>query len=278
MLNLDRRSFLRAVTAASFAAIGSSIPLLGAPQMSLAPEFVVKTLTPTGKLRAAINLGNPVLAGTDAATGAPTGVSVDLARELAQRLNVAIELVPFDTAGKVVEAIRANSVDIGFYAIDPKRGLDTLFTAAYVVIEGAYMVPNASPIQNNSEVDHAGNRVVVGIDSAYDLYLTRELKHAEIVRVPTSEAVVDDFLQQKCEVAAGVKQQLEGDAKRVSGVRLLDGHFMEISQALATPKSRVQALAYLKDFIEEMKRSGFVADALARHRIKGAAVAALIDQ
>jgi polar amino acid transport system substrate-binding protein len=238
----------------------------------------VKTLTPTGKLRAAINLGNPILAGKDAVTGALTGVSVDLARELARRLNVEIELVPFDAAGKVVEAISANSVDIGFYALDPKRSLDTLFTAAYVVIEGAYMVPNASLIQNNSEVDRAGNRVVVGLGSVYDLYLTRELKHATIVRAPTSPTVVDVFVQQKCAVAAGVKQQLEADAKRISGVRLLPGHFMEIRQALATPKSRAAAHAYLCAFIEEMKRSGFVADALARHRIKGAAVAALVNQ
>ena len=278
MFDLDRRSFLRAATAASIAAFASSTPLLATPQMSPAPESVVKALTPTGKLRAAINLGNPILAGKDAATGAPAGVSVDLARELARRLNVAVELVPFDSAGKEVEAVSTNSVDIGFYAIDPKRGLDTLFTAAYIVIEGAYMVPSASPIQNNSEVDRAGNRVVVGLGSAYDLYLTRELKHAEIVRAPTSPAVVDVFIQQKCEVAAGVKQQLEADAKRISGVRLLPGHFMEIRQALATPKSREPAHAYLCDFIEEMKRSGFVAEALARHRIKGAAVAALTDQ
>jgi polar amino acid transport system substrate-binding protein len=278
MFDLDRRSFLRAATAASIAAFGSSIPLLATPQVFPAPESVVKALTPTGKLRAAVNLGNPILAGKDAATGAPAGVSVDLARELARRLNVAVELVPFDSAGKEVEAVSTNSVDIGFYAIDPKRGLDTLFTAAYIVIEGAYMVPSASPIQNNSEVDRAGNRVVVGLGSAYDLYLTRELKHAEIVRAPTSPAVVDVFIQQKCEVAAGVKQQLEADAKRISGVRLLPGHFMEIRQALATPKSREPAHAYLCDFIEEMKRSGFVADALARHRIKGAAVAALTDQ
>ena len=273
MFDLDRRSFLRAAAAASVAAFGGSIHLLATSQKPPAPESVVKTLTPAGKLRAAINFGNPILAGKDAKTGAPTGVSVDLARELARRLNVAIELVPFDAAGKVAEAIGTNSVDIGFYAIDPKRGLDTLFTAAYVVIEGAYLVPTESPIQNDNEVDHAGNRVVVGRGSVYDLYLTRELKHAEIVRAPTSPTVVDVFIQQKCEVAAGVKQQLEADAKRVSGVRLLPGHFMEINQALATPKTREAAHAYLFDFIEEMKRSGFVAEALARHRIKGAAVA-----
>ncbi len=145
----------------------------------------------------------------------------------------------------MVEAISANQVDIGFYAIDPKRGLDTLFTDAYVVIEGAYMVPSGSPIKDNSEVDRAGNRVVVGLGSAYDLYLTRELKQAKIVRAPTSPTVVDVFLQQKYEVAAGVKQQLEADMKRVSGVRLLPGHFMEIRQALATPKNREAAHAYL---------------------------------
>jgi len=239
-----------------------------------APESVIKALTPTGKLRAAINLGNPILAGKDAVTGAPAGVSVDLARELARRLNAQLELVPFNAAGKVVEAISANQVDIGFYAIDPKRGIDTLFTDAYVVIEGAYMVPTSSPIKNNSEVDRAGNRVVVGLGSAYDLYLTRELKQATIVRAPTSPTVVEVFLEQKYEVAAGVKQQLEADMKRVSGVRLLPGHFMEIRQSLATPKNREAAHAYLTSFIEEMKSTGFVAEALARHHIEGAAVAA----
>lgn len=300
MFDLDRRSFLRAATAAAIAAFGSSTPLLATPQtsdvgggiqgppaktllasdiaMCPALESVVKALTPTGKLRAAINLGNPILAGKDAATGTPTGVSVDLAHELARRLNVAIELVSFDAAGKVVKAISTNSVDIGFYAIDPKRALDTLFTAPYMVIEGAYMVRSESPIKNNSEVDRAGNRVVVGLGSAYDLYLTRELKHAEIVRAPTSPAVTDVFIQQKCEVVAGIKQQLEADAKRISGLRLLDGHFMEIRQALAIPKSREPAHAYLSDFIEEMKRSGFVAEALARHGINGVAVAALTEQ
>jgi len=253
--------------------------LAGGTYMSAAaPDSVVKTLAPTGKLRAAINLGNPILAGKDAATGAPIGVSVDLARELAKRLNVPLELVPFDAAGKVVEAVGANRVDIGFYAIDPKRGLDTLFTAAYVVIEGAYMVPDGSPIHDNSEVDRAGNRVVVGLGSAYDLYLTRTLKHATLVKAPTSPTVTDVFIEQKCEVAAGVKQQLQADAKRVPGLRLLPGRFMEIRQAMATPRSREAAHAYLIDFVEEMKRSGFVADALSRHKIEGAEVGELTSK
>ncbi len=238
------------------------------------PATVVNALAPGGKLRAAINYGNPILASRDAATGEPTGVSVDLALELARRLDVPLELVTFDAAGKVSEAVAANAVDVAFYALDPKRAEDTLFTAPYVVIEGAYMVRQASPLRNNAEVDRPGNRIAVGKGSAYDLYLSREIKQAELVRVPTSPAVTDTFIRQNLEVAAGVRQQLQADAKRVPGLRLLDGRFMEIRQAMAMPKNRDAALAYLCDFVEQMKRSGFVAQSLQRHHIEGADVAA----
>ncbi|WP_394781629.1 ABC transporter substrate-binding protein [Undibacterium sp.] len=239
-----------------------------------APPTVVNALAPGGKLRAAINYGNPILANRDAATGEPSGVSVDLALELARRLDVPLELVTFDAAGKVSAAVAANEVDVAFYAQDPKRAEDTLFTAPYVVIEGAYMVRQDSPLHSNSEVDKPGNRIAVGKGSAYDLYLSREIKQASLVRVPTSPAVTDTFMQQNLEVAAGVRQQLQADAKRVPGLRLLDGRFMEIRQAMAMPKNRDAALAYLSDFVEEMKRSGFVAKSLQRHHIEGAEVAA----
>jgi len=145
-----------------------------------------------------------------------------------------------------------------------------------VVIEGAYLVRQDSPINAMDEVDRKGQRVVVGKGSAYDLYLTRELKQAEIFRAPTSPAVVDTFLQENMEVAAGVKQQLEADAQRLGGLRLLDGHFMLIRQAMGVPKRRGEkASAYLGAFVEAMKKSGFVAEALSRHRIQGAAVASL---
>ncbi|MDP3702151.1 MAG: ABC transporter substrate-binding protein [Hylemonella sp.] len=232
-----------------------------------------EALAPQGTLRAAINFGNPILANKDAA-GQPSGVSVDLARELARRLDVKLELVTFSSAGAVVEALKANKVDIAFVAIDPLRGQDVLYSAAYVVIEGAYLVPQASPIRRNEEVDRPGIRVAVGKGSAYDLYLTREIKQATLERAPTSPAVVDFFLAQKLEVAAGVKQQLEADAKRVPGLRLLDGRFMVINQAMGTPRVRGEAgVAYLRGFVEEMKASGFVAQALQRHKIEGAAVA-----
>ncbi|MDM0021043.1 ABC transporter substrate-binding protein [Variovorax saccharolyticus] len=226
----------------------------------------------TGKLRAAINLGNPILASRDAA-GEPRGVSVDLAREAARRLDLPIELVVFNSAGNVVEAVKARQVDLAFVAIDPVRAADTDYTAPYVIIEGAYLVRTASPLQRNEEVDRAGTRVVVGRGSAYDLYLTRELKSATLVRAPTSPAVTDMFLAQNLEVAAGVKQQLEADARRAGGVRLLPGRFMVIEQAMGVPKGRLAAQAWLSGFIEDMKASGFVAASLQKHGIEGAGVA-----
>jgi polar amino acid transport system substrate-binding protein len=228
----------------------------------------------TGKLRASINLGNPILAKQHPQTGEPYGVSVDLARAFAQRLGVEIELEVFDAAGKSVEAVRAEQADIGFFAIDPLRGEGIAFTAPYVLIEGCYMVPEASAIQSNEEVDRPGVRVTVGKGSAYDLFLSRALKAAGIVRSPTSPTVVDVYVEQQLEVAAGVKQQLEADQARFPGHRLLPGRFMVIQQAMGTPKSRgAEAAAYLAQFVEDMKASGFVAEALQRHGIQGASVA-----
>ena len=242
----------------------------GAPTLSPA---AVEDLAPTGKLRAVINLGNPILAKKAAAAGEPSGVSVDLARELARRLGVPVELLVVPSAGQAVETLKAGRVDVGFFAIDPARGVDTFFTGPYVQIEGAYLVRNDSPLRSNDEVDRDGMRVAVGAKSAYDLFLTRQLKKAKIERTITSQAVVDYFIANRLDVAAGVKQQLEADARRIPGLRLLPGPFMVIEQAMGTPRSREAGAKYLREFVEEMKTSGFVADALKRHRIEGAAVA-----
>ena len=228
---------------------------------------------PTGVLRASINLGNPILANTGG-DGAPGGVSVDLARELASLLDLPLELVVFDAAGKSVEAVAGGQADFGFFAIDPVRGADIAFTAPYVLIEGYYLVRDDSPITGNVQVDDAANRVLVGKGSAYDLYLTRELRQAAIVRSPTSPTVVEVFLERGAEVAAGVRQQLEADAARHGGLRLLDQRFMVIQQAMGLPKVRgAEAAQVLRDFVERMKASGFVEAALARHGVKGASVA-----
>jgi polar amino acid transport system substrate-binding protein len=237
------------------------------------PPEAVSDLAPTGKLRAVINVGNPILAKRDAAASEPYGVSVDLARELARRLGVPVELVVVPSAGQAVEILKAGRVDVGFFAIDPARGVDTAFTGPYVQVEGSYLVRNDSPLRDNAQVDRDGIRVAVGLKSAYDLFLTRELKKATLERAPTSPAVVDYFLANKLDVAAGVKQQLELDAKRVPGLRLLPGRFMVINQAMGMRLGREAGAKYLAAFIEDMKASGFVAQALQRHAIEGAAVA-----
>lgn len=248
--------------------------LLAACAGTLPPPAAVAELAPGGTLRAAINYGNPLLATRDPASGQPGGVSVDLVRELARRLGVSVELVTYVAAGKVVEGARAGAWDVAFFAIDPVRAADTDFSSAYLVIEGAYLVPADSPIRRNDEVDREGVRVAVGRGSAYDLHLTRELKRARILRAPTSQAVTDMMLADKLEVAAGVRQQMQADAKRLPGLRLLDGRFMAIHQAMALPKGRPAGAAYLSRFVEEMKASGFVAEALRRHGVEGASVAA----
>lgn len=238
----------------------------------------VPFLAPTGRLRAVINLGNPILARRDAQSGQPVGVSLDLASELARRLGVEPEFLVVEKAADSVAAVTEGRADIGFFAIDPARGAEIAFTAPYLLIEGAYLVRDDSPLQANEEVDRTGTRVAVGKGSAYDLFLTRELKQAEIVRAPSSPDVVPAFLAQGLEVAAGVKQQLEMDAARLSGLRLLPGRFMVIRQAMGTAKASGQEAAdYVAAFVEEMKASGFVAAALARHRIAGASVAPGVD-
>jgi polar amino acid transport system substrate-binding protein len=238
------------------------------------PAAVVAAFAPTGRLRASINLGNPILANRDAASGEVSGVSVDLARSLADKLGVPVELVVTDAAAKSVETVRAGRADIGFFAVDPLRGEGIRFSAPYVLIEGAYLVGDGSALRDNAEVDRAGTRIMVGRGSAYDLYLSREIKAATLMRAPTSPTVVDRFLAEGADVAAGVKQQLEADAKRLSGLRLLPGRFMVIEQAMGVQAGRGEAAeAFLRRYVEDAKASGFVAAALQKHGIQGAIVA-----
>lgn len=256
--------------------VGASTALGGAACTTTAavPAAVVAAFAPTGRLRASINLGNPILARRDAAGGQVAGVSVDLARALAEQLGVAVELVVFDAAAKSVEAVKSGQADIGFFAIDPLRSDGIAFSAAYVLIEGAYLVRQGSALTDNAQVDLPGTRVMVGKGSAYDLYLSRQIKSAQLLRAPTSPTVVDRMLEENADVAAGVKQQLQADAARLGGLRLLPGRFMVIEQAMGVQAGRgAAAEQWLRDFVERAKASGFVARALERHGIEGAVVA-----
>jgi polar amino acid transport system substrate-binding protein len=238
--------------------------------VSNVPTEVVKDLAPTGKLRVSINLGNIVLAQKDPSTGELKGVSVELARELGRRLGVPVELNPFDAAGKAFEALKAGGIDVVFLAIEPVRAAEIAFSPPYVIIEGVYVVPKDSPLKTIADVDREGVRIGVNKNSAYDLYLTRTLKHAALVRGEDGTALL---LKEKLEAAGGVKQAVVAFAQRNSGMRVMDGRFMEIQQAMGTPKGRDAGAHYLKNFIEEMKATGFVADALKRSNQPDAAVA-----
>ena len=236
------------------------------------PELVA-TLAPTGTLRAAINFGNTVLAQPDPTTGAPRGVSAELAVGLARRLGVPVTFLTFDSAGKVTDAGKEGAWDVAFLARDPVRAQGILFTAPYVVIEGTYMVGNASPLRSVEELDRADTRIAVGRGSAYDLYLTRALRNAELVRAPSSPEAIETFLRDRLEAVAGVTQPLVEYAKAHPEVRVIPGRFMVIEQAVGIPSGRDAGLPFVRAFVEEMKASGFVAHALAGSGQGDAAVA-----
>jgi polar amino acid transport system substrate-binding protein len=257
---------LKALTAVSllFAAT-----LAAGAQPAPSPE-ALKDLAPAGRLRAAINFGNAVLA-QKGPNGEARGVTPELAAELARRLGVAVEFVHYEAAGKVFEGAKEGAWDIGFIAIEPTRAAEIDFTAPYVIVEGTYMVHKDSSLKEIADVDKPGIRIAVGRGSAYDLYLTRTIKNATVVRaaVGGGRAMIELWANDRLEVAAGVRQQLEAYAKDRPDVRIMSGAFQEIRQAMGMPKKDGQVVrpagaAYLRSFVEEMKASGFVADALKR--------------
>jgi polar amino acid transport system substrate-binding protein len=233
------------------------------------PAAIDQDLAPTGTLRASINLGNPVLAqGTPAA---PTGVTVDIARELGSRLGVPVELVCFDAARKSFEAMAAGGADICFLAIEPAREAEVAFTAPYVVIEGVFVVRQESAIATTADVDREHVRIGVKKGSAYDLFLSRTLQHASLVR---GDEGIDVFRELGLELAAGIKQPMTEFVDSHPGFRLLEHRFMEIQQAIGTPRTRgPETVQFLRAFVEELKATGFVADALRRANQPDATVA-----
>jgi polar amino acid transport system substrate-binding protein len=213
-------------------------------------------------LRAGINYGNPILAQRDPATGTLRGIAVDLAQELGRRIGAPVELVAYDAAGKMTDALASGAWDVAFLAVDPTRGSQIDFSAPYLETEGTYLVPEGSPIRTVADADRDGVRIVVGAKSAYDLFLSRTLVHAELVRAPTPVEAIDLFGRERFDAVAGVRQVLATAAARFPGSRVLDERFMVIAQAAGVPKGREAGARYLRDFIENVKASGFVAAAL----------------
>jgi polar amino acid transport system substrate-binding protein len=222
-------------------------------------------IAPSGTLRAAINFNNPLLAQRDGANGELSGIVVDLSRELARRVGVPVELVPYDAAGKIGDAAKGGGWDIAYLGIDPMRAIDIDFTAAYLEIEGTYLVPPGSSLRNVEDVDREGIRIAITAKSAYDLFLSRELKHAQLVRFETTPISIDMMMTQKLDAVASVRTALVTGAARIPNSRVMRGHFMTIPQAAGVPKGRPEAARFVSEFIEDVKASGFVAEALKRH-------------
>jgi polar amino acid transport system substrate-binding protein len=237
--------------------------------MIIPSPMIRADLAPTGCLRASINLGNPVLA--QGTPGEPAGVTVDIAREVARRLSVPVELLCVDAARKSYEAMAAGDADLCFLAVEPAREAEVAFTAPYVVIDGVYAVPLSSALVTVADVDRPGVRVGVKLGSAYDLFLSRTLKHASIVR---GDEGVEVFRAQGLEVAAGIRQPMAAFAAENRGVRLIGERFMQIRQAVGTTRTRQpETTSYLHDLVEDLKATGFIAEGLRRSHQSAATVA-----
>lgn len=236
-------------------------------------QSVKDQLAPSGKLRIGINYGNAVLAKRDGASGELRGVAVDLARELGRRCQLAVELVAFESAGKMAAAVKAGAWDAAFLAVEPGRADELAFTAPYLLIEGTYLTPPGSPIRSIADVDRAGVRIGVSTGSAYELFLSRNLRQAQTIKAENPNTTFDLLIDGKVDVVAGVRQALLANADKLPGSRVFDERFMAIEQAMGMPHGREAGLQILREFIEEMKASGFVAQALERAGILGVAVA-----
>jgi polar amino acid transport system substrate-binding protein len=230
-------------------------------------------LAPMGKIRVGINHANPVLARKDPGTGEISGVAVDLAQELGRRTALSIQVVPYDSAGRMVDGLKTGDWDIAFLAVDPGREGEIDFTAPYVQIEGTYLIPAGSPINTIADVDRRGLRVALSKGAAYELYLSRSLKHAEMVKTATPPEAFALLVEGKVDALAGVKQTLMTNAQKLPGSRVLDGRFMAIGQAMGIAKGRSYGWKYLSEFIADVKSSGLVKRIIEKNGIRGVAIA-----
>jgi len=239
---------------------------------SVSPELRAE-LAPGGKLRVGLNYQNFLLVLKDAPDGTPQGIAPDLAREIGKRTGLPLQFVRFDAAGKLADAVKSDAWDIAFLGAEPQRANVIAFSNAYLEIPVTFLVPKGSAITKIAEVDRKGVRVSVSEKSAYDLYLSRTLKNVEIVRVQGIEASFKAFLDRKLEVLAGLKPRLVADAEELPGSRVLDGQITGVQQSIGTPKARQQAAAWLREFVEDAKRSGLVGRIIEKNKVRGVTVA-----
>jgi polar amino acid transport system substrate-binding protein len=223
------------------------------------------------KLRVGINFGNALLA-RRGADGVPGGIAFDLAQELAGRTNLLLEVVSYTTAGKMADGAKSDAWDVAFLAADPDRAAEIIFSPPYLEIETTYLVPAASPMRTVADIDRDGIRVAVSEKSAYDLFLSRHLKHAQLIRIPGVDASVEQFFKENLDAVSGLKPLLIDVAEKHPGTRVLEGRVTAVQQAIGVPKGRAGAAEYVRDFVKQIKASGFLANVIERNGIRGVTV------
>jgi polar amino acid transport system substrate-binding protein len=233
---------------------------------------LVLEMAPTGTLRVALNMINFLLISGKNPEGVPVGVAPDLARTIADRIGVPLKLIQYGSPGELADDANKNVWDIGLIGAEPVRAQKIDFSTAYVEIEATYLVPAGSSLKHASEVDRPGNRIAVSARSAYDLWLTRNIQHAQLLHAEGFEATFALFVEQKLEAMAALKPGLLGDVERLPGSRILEGNFTTVQQSIGVPKGRLAAAAYLQAFVNEIK-TGLVAQLIAKHNVKGLSVA-----
>ncbi len=232
-------------------------------------------IAPTGMLRAGVNLGNFLLTAKDPTTGQTRGIAVDLARELGRRLGVPVEIIGYPTPGELADAATFGAWDVGFLGAEPQRAKEIDFTAAYVEIEATYLVPPDSPLREMSDVDREGVRIAIPEKSAYELYLSRTLKHAKLMRVKGGDGAFTLFVEKKLEALAGLRPRLVKDHEKLPGSRIIYGRFTAVQQAIGIPRGRLAGAKYLREFVEDIKASGLVARTIEKNGVRGLTVAPL---
>jgi len=254
------------------AAIALFVLTSGAMANDITPA-VRSELAPSGTLRVGLNHGNFLLVTPGSSATDPRGVAPDLARELARRLGVPIEFSKYETAGALGDAVRSGAWDVAFLGAEPQRATEIAFTAAYLEIPATYLVPAGSPIRTLADVDREGVRIAVAEKSAYELWLSRNIKHAKLVLTKGIDASYNAFVNDKLEVLSGLRPRLLSDVQKLPGARLLDGQFTAVQQAIGTPKARSAGAAFLRTYVEDVKASGFVGEAITRNNSQGVSVA-----
>jgi len=251
------------------AVLASFVLLASCATTTEVPPLAKFDLAPSGTLRVGINFGNVLLTGKDPKTGEPRGVAVDLARELGRRLGVPIEIVPFDSAGAMADAVKTGKWDVAFLGAEPARANEIDFTPAYVEIEATYLVPAGSPLKTIADVDRPGVRIAVTARSAYDLWLERNIKHATLVRSDSLASATEKFVNDRLDALAGLRPGLLGDIQKLPGARILEGQFSAVQQAVGTARSNAEGARFLHDFVEEAKASGLVGKLIEKHKVVG---------